>query len=477
MKNKGFTLIELLAVIVILAIIALIATPIILNMINNAKKSAAVDSAYGYIEAIEYTNSMTDLGVEEKNIPSKHTLEEINDTIKTKGSKTTKITELSIENGIVKRATLCINGYIVEYDGSKAKTNGTNCNEVTKNYESIIMLDVARRYYTVDEIKQYVDILSVNKNSTLQIHFTDDENVGIESVYLDQTVSNATYANGIYTNPNTNKNFLSFEQVKEIITYAKSKNVRIIPEIDVPAHMNGFFTLAELKFGTEYVRAPYNWDDNSKSGLAPGKGAEIGNIDLMAPNAKPFIKNIYDEYTTFFKEQGCEYFSIGFDEYSYRPELKKDYINELYMYLNEKGLKVRMWSDSIIKENMKEINNKIEIMYWFRTEDDAKNDTYASIPELQKLGFKIINANSYYLFFVPSSTSITEESLNKTVNDIKNIWTLEKWKHNLDSKLESKDNILGAMITIWGEDSLGISNDVILKQTKAMYNEMYSKLK
>ncbi|MBP3461897.1 MAG: prepilin-type N-terminal cleavage/methylation domain-containing protein, partial [Bacilli bacterium] len=60
MKNKkGFTLIELLAVIVILAIIALIATPIILNMINDAKKSASVDSAYGYIEAIEYSNSMS----------------------------------------------------------------------------------------------------------------------------------------------------------------------------------------------------------------------------------------------------------------------------------------------------------------------------------------------------------------------------------------------------------------------------------
>ena len=43
MKRKGFTLIELLAVIVILAVIALIATPIILNMINDAKKRASKD--------------------------------------------------------------------------------------------------------------------------------------------------------------------------------------------------------------------------------------------------------------------------------------------------------------------------------------------------------------------------------------------------------------------------------------------------
>ncbi|MBP3461712.1 MAG: hypothetical protein J6K21_04810, partial [Bacilli bacterium] len=44
---------ELLTVIVILAVIALIATPIILNIINDARKSAAIDSIFGYVEAVE----------------------------------------------------------------------------------------------------------------------------------------------------------------------------------------------------------------------------------------------------------------------------------------------------------------------------------------------------------------------------------------------------------------------------------------
>lgn len=59
MKNnkKGFTLVELLAVIVILAIIALIATPIILNVIDNAKEGSAKNSAYGYIDAVEKANA------------------------------------------------------------------------------------------------------------------------------------------------------------------------------------------------------------------------------------------------------------------------------------------------------------------------------------------------------------------------------------------------------------------------------------
>lgn len=53
MKNKGFTLIELLAVIVILAIIALIATPIILGIIDDARKSSQVRSAQYVVEAVQ----------------------------------------------------------------------------------------------------------------------------------------------------------------------------------------------------------------------------------------------------------------------------------------------------------------------------------------------------------------------------------------------------------------------------------------
>ena len=54
MKNKGFTLIELLAVIVILAIIALIATPIILGIINDARTNAKKRSAELVYTGVEY---------------------------------------------------------------------------------------------------------------------------------------------------------------------------------------------------------------------------------------------------------------------------------------------------------------------------------------------------------------------------------------------------------------------------------------
>ena len=51
--KKGFTLIELLAVIVVLAVIALIATPMVLNTIEEARKGAAQSSAYTYVNEVE----------------------------------------------------------------------------------------------------------------------------------------------------------------------------------------------------------------------------------------------------------------------------------------------------------------------------------------------------------------------------------------------------------------------------------------
>ena len=53
MRNKGFTLVELLAVIVILAVISLIATPMVLGVIEKSKKSAAIESANGILDAAE----------------------------------------------------------------------------------------------------------------------------------------------------------------------------------------------------------------------------------------------------------------------------------------------------------------------------------------------------------------------------------------------------------------------------------------
>ena len=116
-KNKGFTLVELLAVIVILALIALIATPIILNVINDAKKQAAKDSAYGYMDAVEKYIVSSEL--EDKSIQDgRYSVEELNKKISVKGS-TPDNGNIEIKEGAVKNYNLGIDGYYITKDEVK----------------------------------------------------------------------------------------------------------------------------------------------------------------------------------------------------------------------------------------------------------------------------------------------------------------------------------------------------------------------
>jgi len=119
--RKGFTLIELLAVIVILAIIALIATPIILGIIEDARVGSIEASANGYIDAVEYQLARTEIKGEkiDNGVYYTHQLE-----IDLDGEKPT-YGEIIIEKGNVKESNLCIDGYTVEYKNNNLKVVGT----------------------------------------------------------------------------------------------------------------------------------------------------------------------------------------------------------------------------------------------------------------------------------------------------------------------------------------------------------------
>lgn len=132
MKNntKGFTLVELLAVIVILAIIALIATPMILNVIDEAKKGAAQSSAYGYIDAVE-KSLLEDMVSTQQTVTlsGSYTVDAsgnlVDDssnviTVNVKGDKPSESGTLSYTSGKLTGGSLSVNGYTftVGTDGS-----------------------------------------------------------------------------------------------------------------------------------------------------------------------------------------------------------------------------------------------------------------------------------------------------------------------------------------------------------------------
>ena len=106
--KKGFTLIELLAVIVILAIIALIATPIVLNIIAKARENSDLRSAEMYLEAVKM--SVANSSLEDNIIPdgTYNILEDGDLCIEYSGTTCTKRLEVEVDGNTPKEGTITI---------------------------------------------------------------------------------------------------------------------------------------------------------------------------------------------------------------------------------------------------------------------------------------------------------------------------------------------------------------------------------
>ncbi len=192
-KNyNGFTLIELLAVIVILAVIALIATPVILRIIENARFGAAKSSAIGYVEASEKgviihlmenrKNKITGDCTAKGNVL---TCGNVPLTLDVKGSLPTSGTITFDKNGNVSSVKdLIINGYKFSYDGTW--TGEKSVGEVVPPKEEV---DYFGKYvnYEPDE-----STWEEGKLESYGVSETEDKTQGKFNIYDKGTSSAAT---------------------------------------------------------------------------------------------------------------------------------------------------------------------------------------------------------------------------------------------------------------------------------------------
>ena len=155
MNKKGFTLIELLAVIVILAIIALIATPQILGVIETAREGAAKSAALGYIDAVEKRIMLSEVDtknnsvslvkaagyeVVEKDLKNSSNTVVASVDLKGAAPKAGRV-EVNASGEVVK-AYINVNGYDVKYEMT---TKGTYEAETVKKVDTI---DTANTIYS-----------------------------------------------------------------------------------------------------------------------------------------------------------------------------------------------------------------------------------------------------------------------------------------------------------------------------------------
>ncbi|MBO6047869.1 MAG: family 20 glycosylhydrolase [Erysipelotrichaceae bacterium] len=364
-------------------------------------------------------------------------------------------------------------GYVNELLNKHAEKISTD-DESKGKLISGMSLDCARRYYPVQTIKQLIDTLAGNHHSFLQLHLSDDQNVGVECALLGQTVKTSELlSDGSYRNPHTMKQFLSAAQIKDIIQYARERNVDIIPEIDAPAHMEGFFTLAEAVYGSDYVNT-----------LAYSRRDYPGELNISSPKAIHFVEQLYDEYASLFNTNRYfntgRYFHIGCDEhFSGSAADKISYIMRISSYMKDKGFRVRMWNDLLTKSDIYKLDKSIQVTYWSWDGDAqdenvraARQEERATVADLQAEGLDILIYNSYYLYYVPSHRNFNQHDMDYTVNDLRENWTVRNWYKNSGLSLESLEHIIGSAVSLWSEDSGGLPTDKIIAQFIRHYRAM-----
>ncbi len=160
------------------------------------------------------------------------------------------------------------------------------------------MLDVARTFYTVEQVERFIDIMALHNLNTLHFHLSDDQGWRIESKKYPRLTEVGAYRKD--ADGNTIGGFYTREQIEHLVEYAYDRGIRIVPEIDLPGHMVAALA-AYPQLGC--TGGPYTITGQ------PGVMREIlcgGSDEVMV-----FLKDILGEITELFPSR---YIHIGGDE-------------------------------------------------------------------------------------------------------------------------------------------------------------------
>ena len=105
-------------------------------------------------------------------------------------------------------------------------------------------LDVSRHFWSVDEVKRYLDVMTVYKLNRLHWHLTDDQGWRAEIKAYPKLMEVSAWRNGTVIKKDWGSNdgiryggFYTQEEMKEVVAYAAARGITVIPEVDLPGHM------------------------------------------------------------------------------------------------------------------------------------------------------------------------------------------------------------------------------------------------
>ena len=179
------------------------------------------------------------------------------------------------------------------------------------------MLDVARHFFRVEDVKRFIDFLALYKMNVLHLHLSDDQGWRIEI----KSWPNLTLHGGSTQVGGGQGGYYTQDQYSDIVNYAKARYITIVPEIDMPGHTNaalasyaelncsgkatGLYTGTEVGFSTLCTKneITYKFIDDvfrELAGLTPGPYIHIGGDESHVTKIEdyiPFINRVQDIVT------------------------------------------------------------------------------------------------------------------------------------------------------------------------------------
>ncbi len=213
------------------------------------------------------------------------------------------------------------------------------------------MLDVARHFFSVEDVKTFIDWLAFYKMNTLHLHLTDDQGWRIEI----KSWPNLTVHGGQTAVGGGPGGFFTQEDYKEIVHYAQKRYITVIPEVDMPGHTNAALSsYAELNC----------------NGIAPKMYTKMRvGFSTLCTDKEITYKFIDDVIGEIAAITPGPYFHIGGDESHATP--LKDYIpfiNRAQEIVHKHGKQVIGW-DEIAHAALKE--NSV-VQYWSKPENAVR---------------------------------------------------------------------------------------------------------
>ena len=270
---------------------------------------------------------------------------------------------------------------LIEGDNVLTKGNIVDYSDVE---DRSFHLDCARKFFTKDWIISLIKDLSWQKYNSIQIHFSENEGFRLQSDTL-EAIDGFQYVNNQY---------LTKQDMLEIIQVANEYHIEVIPSLDSPGHLGAVL---------RYLPSDY-----SCASLFPydGRRAQCFNI-FTNDEARGFLIDLMTEFIDFFSEAGCKRFNIGGDEFlekfsNFSNEQYvqiMEYFNEVSAIVKSKGMTPRTWNDGVMYGNYTgyKLDPDIEICYW------AAPQNCASIEKFVQNGNKVINFSDIYMYYVLSS--------------------------------------------------------------------------